>query len=209
VRILQAIGAKPRRTIRIALWTGEEQGLLGSRAYVAEHFGRAINPPQGGRGAGRSGKGESQSQQPSPPTKYELKPDHAKLSSYFNLDNGTGKVRGVYLQGNDAVRPIFRAWLAPFIDVGATTLSPANTGGTDHLSFDGVGLPGFQFIQDPLEYDSRTHHSSMDVYDRLQADDVKQASVIMATFVYNAAMRDEKLPRKPLAGEVVTPTQQQ
>ena len=183
--------------------------MLGSRAYVAEHFGRAINPPQGGRGSGRGGSGGSQSQGNSPPTKYELKPEHAKLSAYFNLDNGTGKVRGVYLQGNEAVRSIFRAWLAPFADVGASTLSLSNTGGTDHLSFDGVGLPGFQFIQDPLEYDSRTHHSSMDVYDRLQEDDVKQASVIMATFVYNAAMRDEKLPRKPLAGEVVPAAQQQ
>ena len=208
VRILQAIGVKPRRTIRIALWTGEEQGLLGSKAYVAEHFGRAINPPQGGRGSGRGGGG-SQSRDNSPPTKYELKAEHAKLAAYFNLDNGTGKVRGVYLQGNEAVRPIFRAWLTPFTDMGASTLSPSNTTGTDHLSFDGVGLPGFQFIQDPLEYDSRTHHSSMDVYDRLQEDDVKQASVIMATFVYHAAMRDEKLPRKPLAGEIIPPVQQQ
>ena len=140
----------------------------------------------------------------SAPTKYELKPDHEKFSAYFNLDNGTGKIRGVYLQGNEAVRPIFRAWLAPFADMGASTLSPSNTSGTDHLSFDAVGLPGFQFIQDPLEYDSRTHHSNMDVYDRVQEDDMKQASVIMASFVYHAAMRDEKLPRKPLIGDVQT-----
>jgi Zn-dependent M28 family amino/carboxypeptidase len=249
VRILQAIGAKPRRTIRLALWTGEEQGLLGSRAYVAEHFGRAINPPSGpGRGrdapparttetrtqagteptqtgsADAAGSGaqqqQQQAQQPQPPqpqqqqrpqqqsrerrgTKYELKPAHEKFCAYFNLDNGTGKVRGIYLQGNESVRPIFRAWLAPFTDQGASTLTLNNTSGTDHLSFDGVGLPGFQFIQDPLEYDTRTHHSSMDVYDRVQAEDMKQASMIMASFVYHAAMRDEKLPRKPLVGEVV------
>jgi len=127
-----------------------------------------------------------------------LKPDHAKFSAYFNLDNGTGKIRGIYLQGNEAVRPIFRAWLAPFRDLGASTITISNTGGTDHQSFDGVGLPGFQFIQDTVEYDSRTHHSNMDLYDRIQADDMKQASVIMAAFLYNAAMRDEKLPRKPL-----------
>ena len=125
------------------------------------------------------------------------KPDHEKFSAYFNLDNGTGKLRGVYMQGNEAVRPIFRAWLAPFHDLGAATLTIQNTGGTDHLAFDAVGLPGFQFIQDPVEYDTRTHHSNMDTFDRLQSDDMKQASVIMAAFIYNAAMRDEKLPRKP------------
>lgn len=252
VRILQSLGIKPRRTIRLALWTGEEQGLLGSKAYVTDHFGRAITPPQSTGRGGRSGRGGSggngapqerstsdgsataaatqppanaeaadqNKAQPTPsasttaqaaqrPTKYELKPDHAKFAAYFNLDNGTGKVRGVYLQGNEAVRPIFRAWLAPFADLGALTVSPSNTGGTDHLSFDAVGLPGFQFIQDQLEYDSRTHHSTMDVFDRLQEDDVKQASVIMAAFVYNAAMRDEKLPRKPLVGEIVEGPPQQ
>jgi hypothetical protein len=206
VRILQATGLKPRRTIRIALWTGEEQGLLGSKAYVAEHFGRAIEPPSSGRG--RSGSSEERpGSRERPPTKYELKPAHEKFAAYFNLDNGTGKIRGVYLQGNDAVRPIFRAWLAPFGDLGASTLAQTNTGGTDHLSFDAIGLPGFQFIQDPLEYDSRTHHSSMDVYDRVQADDMQQAAIIMATFVYHAATRDEKLPRKPLVGEVVKPSE--
>ena len=196
VRILKAIDAKPRRTIRIGLWTGEEQGLFGSRAYVAEHFGSM-------QASSRSGEGESRR-----PT-YELKAEHEKFSSYFNLDNGTGKIRGIYLQGNEAVRPIFRAWLAPFADMGATTITASNTGGTDHQSFDGIGLPGFQFIQDPLEYDTRTHHSSMDVYERIQEDDAKQASIIMATFVYQAAIRDERLPRKPLDGEVVqagTPT---
>jgi hypothetical protein len=193
LRILEALGVKPRRTIRIGLWSGEEQGLLGSRAYVAEHFGKRVDPP-------RQEQSEAQPTQP----KFELKPDHAKLSAYFNLDNGTGKIRGVYLQGNEAVRPIFRAWLAPFRDIGASTLSIANTGGTDHLSFDAIGLPGFQFIQDPIEYNTRTHHSNMDVYDRLQEDDLKQAAVIMASFVYHAAMRDEKLPRKPLPSQPPT-----
>ncbi len=218
VRILQAIGAKPRRTIRIALWTGEEQGLLGSQAYVAEHFGRRVGGSPGSRGGQRGGgnrggdSGAARGEQPGSrgsggrggaPPRYELKPAHEKFCGYFNLDNGTGKIRGIYLQGNEAVRPIFRSWLTPFGDLGAATITPANTGGTDHLSFDGVGLPGFQFIQDPLEYNTRTHHSSMDVFERIQEDDVKQASIIMASFVYHAAMRDEKLPRKPLAGEVV------
>jgi len=124
------------------------------------------------------------------------KPEYEKLASYFNLDNGTGKIRGVYLQGNESVRPLFREWLMPFRDLGAATLSIANTSGTDHLSFDAIGLPGFQFIQDEIEYDSRTHHSNQDVFDRIQADDMKQAATIMAAFVYNAAMREEKLPRK-------------
>ncbi len=133
-----------------------------------------------------------------PTSKIALKPEADKFSVYFNNDNGSGKVRGVFMQGNEEVRKIFRAWLAPFKDWGAYTLSISNTGGTDHLSFDGVGLPGFQFIQDPLEYETRTHHSNMDVYDRAQEEDLKQASVIMAAFAYNAAMRDEKFPRKPL-----------
>jgi hypothetical protein len=128
----------------------------------------------------------------------ELKPEHAKLAGYFNVDNGTGKIRGVYLQGNDMARPIFEPWLAPFRDMGATTLTLENTDGTDHLSFDAVGLPGFQFIQDPLDYDSRTHHSNLDVYDHIQASDLMQASAILASFVYNAATRPEMLPRKPL-----------
>ncbi len=200
VRILKTIGAQPRRTIRIALWTGEEQGLLGSQAYVSDHFGSRKGGPGGGPGGVFGGGGDA----PRPRATYELKAEHEKFSAYFNLDNGTGKIRGIYLQGNEAVRPIFRSWLAPFSDMGATTISSSNTGGTDHQSFDGVGLPGFQFIQDPLEYDTRTHHSSMDVYERIQADDAKQASIIMAAFVYQAAVRDEKLPRKALDGEVVT-----
>lgn len=176
LRILKTLGLQPRRTIRIGLWGGEEQGLLGSREYVKRHFGE--------RDTGGV---------------VTLKPGAEKFSVYFNNDNGTGKVRGVYLQGNEAVRGIFRAWLAPFGALGASTLSLSNTGGTDHLSFDAVGLPGFQFIQDPIEYDTRTHHSTMDVFDRAQVEDLKQASVIMAAFAYNAAMRDEKFPRKSTA----------
>jgi Zn-dependent M28 family amino/carboxypeptidase len=204
-RILKALGVKPRRTIRVALWSGEEQGLIGSRQYVNQHFAERQAPPA------------QPGQPPPPPTPgfqgrggpqgpILLKPAHEKFSVYFNLDNGTGKIRGVYLQGNEAARPIFRAWLEPFRDLGAATLTISNTGGTDHLSFDGVGLPGFQFIQDPVEYDTRTHHSNMDVWDRIQADDMKQASVIMTAFVYNAAMRDEKFPRKPLPPNAIKPT---
>ena len=185
VRILQAAGLKPRRTIRIALWTGEEQGLLGSRAYVKQKFGEMQNQSAAaafGMGGNRGTlvKGA----------------DYDKLSAYYNLDNGTGKIRGVYLQGNSAVAPIFKTWLAPFSDLGATTLTLSNTGGTDHLSFDAIGLPGFQFIQDEVEYGSRTHHSNQDVFDRIQAEDLKQAATIMAAFVYQTAMMDEKIPRK-------------
>ncbi|MGE0886970.1 MAG: M20/M25/M40 family metallo-hydrolase [Blastocatellales bacterium] len=192
VRILKALGVQPRRTIRIALWSGEEQGLLGSRGYVNDHFASRPAPPPGQQAPGGGFGG--------PQGPLTLKAEHEKFSVYFNLDNGTGKVRGVYLQGNEAARSIFRAWLSPFKDLGASTLTINNTGGTDHLAFDGVGLPGFQFIQDDIEYDTRTHHSNMDVWDRIQADDMKQASVIMAAFVYNAAMRDEKFPRKPMPG---------
>jgi len=193
VRILKTLGVQPRRTIRIALWSGEEQGLLGSRAYVSEHFASRQAQP----GAQNDPIAMMRSMNSGPLT---IKPEHSKISAYFNLDNGTGKIRGVYLQGNEAVRSIFRAWLAPFRDLGAETLTIQNTGGTDHQAFDGVGIPGFQFIQDEVEYDARTHHSNMDVWDRIQADDMKQASVIMAAFVYNTAMRDEKLPRKPAPG---------
>ena len=188
VRILQALKLQPRRTIRIALWSGEEQGLLGSRHYVMQHFGTLGD---GTIGAFRSGS----SNQASPP-KLNPKPDYEKFSAYFNLDNGTGKIRGVYLQGNEEVRPLFRRWLMPFREMGASTLSISNTGGTDHLAFDAIGLPGFQFIQDEIEYETRTHHSNQDVFDRIQADDMKQAAVVMAAFIYNTAMLDEKLPRK-------------
>lgn len=170
MRILKALNVPMTRTVRIGLWSGEEEGLLGSKAYVKAHF--------------------------ADPEDMKLKPEHAKLSGYFNLDNGTGKIRGVYLQGNDMMRPVFEQWLAPFKDLGATTITIRNTGGTDHLSYDAVGLPGFQFIQDPVEYTTRTHHSNMDLFDRLQAGDLMQASAIMATMVYETAVRDEMLPRK-------------
>ena len=195
VRIIKTLDLKPRRTVRVALWSGEEQGLFGSRAYVAEHFGKSP-PAFGGPG---SAENDKDSDEPA------VKPEYDKFSVYFNLDNGTGKIRGVYLQGNEAVRPIFRKWLQPFRDMGAATITAANTGGTDHQSFDGIGLPGFQFIQDEIEYDTRTHHSNQDVFDRIQADDMTQASVILAAFVYNAANLDEKLPRKELPKPSATP----
>jgi carboxypeptidase Q len=172
LRILKASGVRLRRTVRLGLWSGEEQGLLGSREYVKQTF------------ADR--------------TTMQVKPAHAKISAYFNVDNGTGAIRGVYLQGNEAVGTIFQAWMQPFASLGMKTLSVQNTGGTDHLSFDAVGIPGFQFIQDEMEYDTRTHHSNMDVYDRLQSADMMKNAVIVASFVYQAANRDQMLPRKPL-----------
>jgi carboxypeptidase Q len=172
VRILRAIGVQPRRTVRIALWTGEEQDYFGSLGYVRKHFGD--------------------------PKTVAVTPEHSKLAAYFNLDNGSGRIRGVNLQGNEAVRPIFEAWLRPFHYLGALTLTTLNTGGTDHMAFDAIGLPGFQFIQDPLNYETRTHHTNLDVYEEVLPDDLKQASVIMASFVYHAAMREAMLPRKPL-----------
>jgi carboxypeptidase Q len=191
VRILKALDIKPRRTIRIGLWSGEEEGLLGSQGYVEQHFGsrpRSDDPNM-------KDMPTLLRTEAGPVT---VKPEQAKISAYFNVDNGTGKTRGIYLQENEAVAPIFEAWMKPFKDLGMTTLTMRNTGGTDHLSFDAVGIPGFQFIQDPIEYETRTHHSNMDVYDRLQPDDLKQISVIVASFVYEAAMRDQMLPRKPI-----------
>jgi hypothetical protein len=179
MRILKSLGLKPRRTIRIALWDGEEHGFLGSRGYITRHLAMR----EGGAGD-RGGK-------------VILKPEGEKFSVYFNMDNGCGKFRGIYLQNNEACLPIFRAWLKPFNDLGASTVTLANTGGTDHQAFDGVGLPGFQFIQDELDYDSRVHHSNMDLYERCPEEDLRQAAVIMTAFAYNAAMRDEKIPRKP------------
>jgi carboxypeptidase Q len=170
MRILKTLGVQPRRTIRMALWDAEEQGFVGSRGYVTNHFFDR--------------------------TKKEKKPEYDLFSAYFNFDNGSGKIRGIYAQGNSAVVPIFEAWLGPVKDLGAATVTLRNTGGTDHLPFDGIGLPGFQFIQDDLEYDTLTHHSTMDVYDHLSRGDLMQAATVMAWFVYNAAMRDEKLPRK-------------
>jgi carboxypeptidase Q len=172
MRILKNLNLKMDRTVRVALWGGEEEGLLGSRAYVKQHFA------------------DTATMKPTP--------EHERFSGYFNLDNGSGKIRGVNLQGNDAMRPIFDKWFEPFKDLGAGTIALRDTGGTDHLSFDAVGLPGFQFIQDPLDYASRTHHSNMDVYDRIQATDLEQAAAIIASMVYHTATRPEKLPRKPL-----------
>jgi Zn-dependent M28 family amino/carboxypeptidase len=169
MRILKAIGVQPKRTIRIGLWSGEEQGLLGSRGYVKKTFMDANGKPNKA---------------------------HEQFSAYYNIDNGTGKIRGIYLQGNAACADIFSSWFTPFHDLGAKTITISNTGGTDHQSYDGVGLPGFQFIQDPIEYDTRTHHSNMDVYDHLIEDDLKQMATIVAAFVYNSAQRDAKLPRK-------------
>lgn len=197
MRIIKALDLKPRRTIRIALWSGEEQGLYGSRAYVREHFGTFAPDPNAPAGSNNAFFGGRNSGQP-----LEAKPAYEKFQAYFNLDNGTGKVRGVYMEGNEAARPIFRKWLQPFTTLGAATLTASPTGGTDHMSFDSIGLPGFQFIQDPVEYETRTHHSNADVFDRIQGDDMKQASVVMATFVYQAAMMDEKFPRKKTPFEV-------
>ena len=180
-RIILASGLKPRRTIRVALWSGEEQGLNGSREYVKQQFGEMKQSATAGQ-----------------PAELVKAVNYDKLSAYYNLDNGTGRIRGVYMQGNAGVRPYFEAWLAPFADIGAATVTLQSTGGTDHLSFDRIGLPGFQFIQDEVEYSTRTHHSNQDNYDRIQADDMKQAATIMAAFVYQTAMMDEKLPRKPV-----------
>src|SRR5256885_5704298 len=172
MRILKATGLRLRRTVRLGLWTGEEQGLLGSRAYVKAHFGDRQT--------------------------MKLRPEHGKLDAYFNIDNGTGAIRGIYAQNNDAAIPIFEAWSAPLHSLGVTTVSPRNTGGTDHLSFDEVGLPGFQFIQDPVDYESRTHHTNVDTFERLQAADLIKNAVVVAAFAYHAANRAERLPRKPL-----------
>lgn len=172
IRIIRKLGIQPKRTIRIALWGGEEQGLLGSFGYVKKHFGD--------------------------PTTMKLLPEQNNISAYYNLDNGTGKIRGIFLQGNEALKPIFTKWFEPFSDLGASTVTLSNTGATDHISFDAVGIPAFQFIQDPIDYETRTHHTNMDNYDHLIRDDLQQAATIIAFFVYNTAMRFEKLPRKPL-----------
>jgi carboxypeptidase Q len=191
VRILKAIGLQPRRTIRVGLWTGEEEGLLGSKGYVAAHFGEreklALTPATAEMPEFMRPKG-----------KLIAKPDQQKISAYFNLDNGTGRIRGIYTQENAAVKPIFEKWFEPFSDLSATTITMRNTTGTDHLSFDEVGIPGFQFIQDPMDYETRTHHSNMDVYERASKEDLMEAAVIMASFVYDAAMRDQMIPRKPI-----------
>jgi len=191
MRILNTLQVKPRRTIRIGLWTGEEQGLFGSVGYVKQHFGfvsLSTAPDQV--------KLPEWMRKPAGP--LQLKPDQQKISGYFNVDNGSGKILGVYLQENVAEAPIFSQWIEPLKDLGVTAVSVRDTGGTDHESFDAVGIPGFQFIQDKLDYSSRTHHSNMDTYERLQAGDLAQAATVEAIFVYNTAMRDQMLPRKPL-----------
>ncbi len=194
MRILKAIGVKPKRTIRVALWGGEEQGLIGSQDYVARTFAdyptsmaeedsvfpRSLRPRTG---------------------PLQRKPAYDKFSVYFNMDNGSGKIRGIYAQENLAATPIFEAWLKPFNDIGATTVVSRNTGSTDHIAFDRVGLPGFQFVQDGLDYFTNVHHSNLDTYDHASEDDMKQAAAVIASFVYHAAMRDEKMPRKALLEE--------
>jgi Zn-dependent M28 family amino/carboxypeptidase len=197
MRILETVmkndGLKLRRTIRIGLWGSEEEGLIGSREYVSAIFGKRAGDTGGGLPGGGGGE-------------LKTTPEYDKLSVYFNHDNGSGRIRGIYLQGNEAARPIFRSWFTAFGDPTAQTITIQNTGGTDHQSFDGIGLPGFQFIQDPLEYDSRTHHYNMDVYERAQEPDMTQAATIIAVFAYTAANRDAKFPRKPLpAGGQRTP----
>ena len=190
MRILNALQVKPRRTIRIGLWTGEEQGEFGSFGYVKQHFGYVplstapdqLRLPEWLR---------------KPAGPVQLKADQSKISAYFNVDNGSGKIRGVFLQENEAVAPIFQQWIEPLKDLGVSTLTMRKTGGTDHEAFDAVGIPGFQFIQDPLDYPSRTHHSNMDTYERLDPEALAQAAVVEAIFVYNTAMRDQMLPRKP------------
>ena len=190
-RILKSLGIAPKRTIRVALWSGEEQGLLGARAYVKEHFAARAEP-----------KDPEQAKLPfsqrTEKTPLIVKPAHAKISAYFNMDNGTGRVRGLYAQENAAAAPIFTAWLAPLHDIGATTVTMRNTQSTDHIPFDEVGIPGFQFIQDDVEYSTRTHHTNWDSYERLQREDLMQAAVVMATVVWEAANRPEMIPRKPL-----------
>lgn len=189
MRILQAAGLKPRRTIRIGLWTGEEQGLLGSRGYVAKNLG-TIGDGSDAAAFAAFGGGKAE---------INRKPEHEKFAAYYNLDNGTGQIRGIYLQGNEQLRGTFKDWLTPFKEWGATTVTINNTGGTDHLGFDALGLPGFQFIQDPIEYFTRSWHTSQDVSDRILEEDLKRSAVIMATFAYNSAMTEQKLPRKDSA----------
>ena len=191
MRILKAVGARPHRTIRVALWSGEEQGLIGSQAYVARHFAAYPEPTDPAQKALPASLRESTGA-------LQKTRDYDRFSAYFNMDNGSGRFRGIHAQENLAAMPIFEAWLAPFHDVGATTVASRNTGSTDHVSFDRVGLPGFQFIQDRLDYFSNVHHSNLDTWDHIEPEDLKQAAAIVASFAYHAAMREERLPRKPL-----------
>lgn len=180
-RILQKLGIQPKRTIRLALWGGEEQVILGSYGYVKKHFADAAT--------------------------MRLLPEHPKISAYYNLDNGTGKIRGIYTQENDQVKDLFAGWLEPFKHDGTTTVSPRSSGGSDQIAFDAVGIPAFGFIQDPLDYDTRTHHSNMDVYDRLVIPDLQYNAIVVAMFAYNTAMLGNRLPRKPLPPADIFPLQ--
>ena len=216
MRILKQSGVTLRRTVRIGLWTGEEQGLIGSRDYVRAHFGSCNDPVGGSASAPAAASarppaaGQPAAQPPAAAPQrggggrggcrsgYTLKPEHAKFAGYFNIDNGTGAIRCVYLQQNDAVGPIFREWIEPFRSIGMTAITTRNTGGTDHQAFDALGLPGFQFIQDEVEYDTLTHHTNLDSYERLQPNDMMKNATIAASFAYLAANREERLPRKPL-----------
>jgi len=204
MRILKALNLRPRRTIRLGLWSGEEQGLFGSKAYVARHFGYYTNSAESGpllapKLAAEQADSSQSARTNSAASRHLVKlAEYDKLSAYFNLDNGAGRIRGVYLQGNEAVRPLFRRWLEPFRDLDADTLTLSNTGSTDHISFDSIGLPGFQFLQDPLDYGVRTHHTNQDVFDRVPPEDAKQASIILAAFAWDAANTDARLPRKAI-----------
>jgi Zn-dependent M28 family amino/carboxypeptidase len=198
VRLLKKLGVQPRRTIRVALWSGEEEGLFGSRGYVKEHFGSRPEPPR------REDQETPEFMRP-PTGPLQLKPEQKLISAYFNLDNGAGRIRGIYLQGNAQVRPIFEKWMEPFRDLGMTALTMRNTGSTDHVSFDAVGIPAFEFLQDPLDYGSLTHHSNLDVYEHIRPEDLQQAATIMAGFVYDAAMCNEMIPRKPIRPDDIPP----
>ncbi|WP_133000998.1 M28 family metallopeptidase [Luteimonas arsenica] len=189
MRILKAVGARPERTIRVALWSGEEQGLIGSQDYVARHFAAYPEPTDPAQKALPGSLRE-------PTGALQKKRDYDRFSVYFNMDNGSGRFRGIYAQENLAAIPIFKAWLEPFHDVGATTVATRNTGSTDHIAFDRVGLPGFQFIQDRLDYFTNVHHTHLDTWDHVEPEDLKQAAAIVASFAYHAAMREERMPRK-------------
>jgi Zn-dependent M28 family amino/carboxypeptidase len=191
-RILKAMGVRPKRTIRFALWSGEEQGLLGSLSYVDKYIatrGPLGDPALDALPANRTWR----SRWPIQP-----RPGYGDLVAYFNLDNGSGKIRGINAEGNVAAAPIFQDWLEPFASMGASTVSLRTSGGTDHVYMQTVGIPGYQFIQDPLDYGSRLHHTSIDSYDHLRAEDLRQAAVILASFLLNAANSDEPLPRMPM-----------
>lgn len=191
MRILKALGVTPRRTIRVALWSGEEQGLLGARAYVAKHYAPRAEPKDPEQAKlplwARTEKGA-----------LTILPDHARISAYFNVDNGTGRIRGIYAQENAAAAQLFTSWIAPLRDLGVTTVTMRNTTATDHIPFDEVGIPGFQFIQDDVEYFGRTHHTNWDTFERLQREDLMQAAVVVASIVWETANRAELLPRKPM-----------